>query len=41
MVSSNGVGVGLRTLTGKHLRKKGMIFSPHNKDCAILKKIQR
>lgn len=36
MVSSNGVGVGLRTTTGwKHFEKKGMIFPPHNKDCAI------
>ncbi|MFQ3173133.1 MAG: putative GH43/DUF377 family glycosyl hydrolase [Flavobacterium sp.] len=36
MVSSNGVGVGLRTTTDwKKFEKKGMIFSPHNKDCAI------
>lgn len=36
MVSSNGVGVGLRTTTDwKTFEKKGMIFSPHNKDCAI------
>lgn len=36
MVSSNGVGVGLRTTKDwKHFEKKGMIFSPHNKDCAI------
>lgn len=36
MVSSNGVGVGLRTTKDwKSFEKKGMIFSPHNKDCAI------
>ncbi len=36
MVSVNGVGVGLRTTKDwKHFEKKGMIFSPHNKDCAI------
>lgn len=36
MVSSNGVGVGLRTTKDwLHFDKKGMIFSPHNKDCAI------
>ncbi|MEO6346992.1 MAG: glycoside hydrolase family 130 protein [Aquaticitalea sp.] len=36
MVSSNGVGVGLRTTKDwKQFEKKGMIFSPHNKDCAI------
>jgi len=36
MVSINGVGVGLRTTKDwKHFDKKGMIFSPHNKDCAI------
>ena len=36
MVSANGVGVGLRTTKDwKHFEKKGMIFSPHNKDCAI------
>lgn len=36
MVSSNGVGVGLRTTTDwRNFEKKGMIFSPHNKDCAI------
>jgi hypothetical protein len=40
MVSSNGVGVGLRTTSGKHLRKRDD-FSPHNKDCAIFEKIQR
>lgn len=36
MVSSNGVGVGLRiTKDWENFEKKGMIFSPHNKDCAI------
>lgn len=36
MVSPNGVGVGLRvTKDWKDFEKKGMIFSPHNKDCAI------
>ncbi|MDD7886338.1 glycoside hydrolase family 130 protein [Flavivirga sp. 57AJ16] len=36
MVSDNGVGVGLRiTKDWKTFEKKGMIFSPHNKDCAI------
>lgn len=36
MVSPNGVGVGLRiTKDWKHFDRKGMIFSPHNKDCAI------
>ncbi|WP_308990640.1 glycoside hydrolase family 130 protein [Mariniflexile litorale] len=36
MVSANGVGVGLRTTKDwKTFEKKGMIFSPHNKDCAI------
>lgn len=42
MVSPNGVGVGLRTTTEwKTFEKKGMIFSPHNKDCAIFEeKIQ-
>lgn len=36
MVSSNGVGVGLRTTKDwKSFEKHGMIFSPHNKDCAI------
>lgn len=36
MVSANGVGVGLRTTKDwKKFEKKGMIFSPHNKDCAI------
>lgn len=36
MVSANGVGVGLRTTKDwKKFEKKGMVFSPHNKDCAI------
>ncbi|MDP3313576.1 glycoside hydrolase family 130 protein [Lutibacter sp.] len=36
MVSPNGVGVGLRTTKDwKSFEKSGMIFSPHNKDCAI------
>lgn len=36
MVSTNGVGVGLRTTKDwKNFEKKGMILSPHNKDCAI------
>lgn len=36
MVSSNGVGVGLKTTTDwKNFKSHGMIFSPHNKDCAI------
>ncbi len=35
-VSPYGVGVGLRTTTDwKNFEKHGMIFSPHNKDCAI------
>ncbi len=36
MVSSYGVGVGLiQTRDWKHFERKGMIFPPHNKDCAI------
>lgn len=36
MVSSNGVGVGMKTtIDWKHFKSHGMIFSPHNKDCAI------
>lgn len=36
MVSPNGVGVGLRTTKDwRNFKKEGMIFSPHNKDCAI------
>jgi len=35
-VSSHGVGVGLRTTKDwKNFQKHGMIFPPHNKDCAI------
>jgi predicted GH43/DUF377 family glycosyl hydrolase len=35
-VSSNGVGVGLITTTDwQTLERRGMIFAPHNKDCAI------
>ncbi|QQL48622.1 glycoside hydrolase family 130 protein [Mucilaginibacter ginkgonis] len=35
-VSANGVTVGLRTTTDwKTFDKKGVIFPPHNKDCAI------
>lgn len=35
-VSNSGVGVGLRiTKDWKTFEHKGMIFSPHNKDCAI------
>ena len=35
-VSDNGVGVGLRTTTDwKNFQNHGMIFPPHNKDCAI------
>jgi len=36
MVSSNGVGVGLKTTKDwKTFENKGMILSPHNKDCAL------
>ena len=36
MVSPYGVGVGLiQTRDWKHFDRKGMIFPPHNKDCAI------
>lgn len=36
MVSANGVGIGLRTTKDwKDYKKHGMIFCPHNKDCAI------
>lgn len=36
MVSSYGVGVGLiQTRDWRHFERKGMIFPPHNKDCAI------
>ncbi len=35
-VSSNGVGVGLRsTQNWREIFQHGMIFSPHNKDCAL------
>jgi predicted GH43/DUF377 family glycosyl hydrolase len=35
-VSPNGVGVGLRTTRDwKNFQSRGMIFPPHNKDCAI------
>ena len=35
-VSSNGVGVGLRTTRDwTHFVHEGMIFPPHNKDCAL------
>ncbi len=35
-VSKNGVGVGLRTTRNwKDFVHEGMVFSPHNKDCAI------
>lgn len=35
-VSNSGVGVGLRiTKDWKNFENKGMIFPPHNKDCAI------
>ena len=35
-VSENGVGVGLRTTTDwRNISNHGMIFPPHNKDCAI------
>lgn len=36
MVSHRGVGVGLiKTQNWKNFERKGMIFPPHNKDCAI------
>jgi len=36
MVSHHGVGVGLiQTRDWKNLDRKGMIFPPHNKDCAL------
>lgn len=35
-VSANGVGVGLRSTTDwRRIESHGMIFPPHNKDCAI------
>lgn len=39
-VSENGVGVGLRTTKNwKNFESKGMIFPPHNKDCAIFEEL--
>ena len=39
-VSENGVGVGLRTTKDwKNFEFKGMIFPPHNKDCAIFEEL--
>ncbi|WP_029272490.1 glycoside hydrolase family 130 protein [Flavobacterium sp. KJJ] len=39
-VSENGVGVGLRTTKNwKSFENKGMIFPPHNKDCAIFEEL--
>lgn len=39
-VSENGVGVGLRTTKDwKNFDFKGMIFPPHNKDCAIFEEV--
>lgn len=39
-VSDNGVGVGLRTTKDwKTFENKGMIFPPHNKDCAIFEEL--
>jgi predicted GH43/DUF377 family glycosyl hydrolase len=39
MVSAEGVGVGLiQTRDWKKFDRKGMIFPPHNKDCAIFDK---
>ena len=39
-VSENGVGVGLRTtINWKNFDYKGMIFPPHNKDCAIFEEL--
>ena len=38
-VSSHGVGVGLRsTVNWKNITAHGMIFAPHNKDCALFDK---
>jgi predicted GH43/DUF377 family glycosyl hydrolase len=35
-VSEHGVGIGLRSTTDwRNIRQHGMIFPPHNKDCAI------
>ena len=39
-VSENGVGVGLRTTKDwRNFESKGMIFPPHNKDCAIFEEL--
>lgn len=39
-VSENGVGVGLRTTKDwRNFEAKGMIFPPHNKDCAIFEEL--
>lgn len=39
-VSENGVGVGLRTTKDwKTFENKGLIFPPHNKDCAIFEEL--
>jgi predicted GH43/DUF377 family glycosyl hydrolase len=39
-VSANGVGVGLRsTKDWHHIESHGMIFPPHNKDCAIFSEL--
>ena len=39
-VSENGVGVGLRTTKNwKEFQNFGMIFPPHNKDCAIFEEL--
>lgn len=39
-VSENGVGVGLRTTKNwRDFDFKGMIFPPHNKDCAIFEEV--
>ena len=39
-VSENGVGVGLRTTKNwKDYQNLGMIFPPHNKDCAIFEEL--
>ncbi|SHG11734.1 Predicted glycosyl hydrolase, GH43/DUF377 family [Flavobacterium fluvii] len=39
-VSENGVGVGLRTTKDwKTFENKGMIFPPHNKDCAFFEEL--
>ena len=41
-VSNNGVGVGLRTTRNwKEFVHEGMIFPPHNKDCALFEEQDR